>query len=168
MARKFKDLSEREILALAISLEEEHGRIYADFADGLRADYPGTAEMFEAMREEEFRHRAQLIEQYRRRFGEHILLIRRQDVNGFVQPKPIWLVRPLGINVVRKQAEVMELETRRFYQRAVSQVSDASTRQLLGELEMEERKHSAIAESLEKNLTPEVRHEEEQAHRRLF
>ncbi len=169
MAKNFKDLTEREILALAISLEEEDGRIYADFADGLRDDYPASAELFEDMEAEESTHRAALIETYRQRFGEHIPLIRRHDVKGFVTRRPVWLLRPLGINVVRKQAEVMELETRRFYERAILQVTDASVRKLLGDLAQAERRHSALAESLEeKLLTPEARTEEEKAHRRLF
>jgi rubrerythrin len=169
MARNFKDLSEREILALAIALEEEDGRIYADFVEGLRETYPATAKMFEEMREEESGHRRGLIEIYRQRFGEHIPLIRRQDVKGFVDRRPVWLIRPLGIDVVRKQAEIMELETRRFYERAMQRVTDASTRRLLGDLAEAERKHSALAESLEvKHLTPETRAQEEIAQRRLF
>jgi rubrerythrin len=168
MAKKFKDLSEREILALAISLEEEDGRIYGDFADGLRETYPASAEMFEEMQAEESEHRSSLIETYRARFGEHIPLIRRHDVKGFVQRRPVWLVRPLGVNVARKQAEVMEMETRRFYESAIGQVTDASIRKLLGDLAIAERKHSAMAESLEKRITPDVREAEEIAHRRLF
>src|SRR5439155_19726773 len=119
MAKKFKELSAREILALAISLEEEDGRIYADFSDGLRETYPDTARIFDEMREEESQHRASLIETYRARFGEHIPLIRRQDVKGFVQRKPVWLTRPLPVQEVRKQVEIMELETRRFYEKAI-------------------------------------------------
>ena len=107
MAKNFKDLSEREILALAISLEEEHGRIFGDFVDGLSETYPATAKMFEAMQAEESEHRRALIDLYRQRFGEHIPLIRRHDVKGFVTHRPLWLVRPLGINAVRKQAEIM-------------------------------------------------------------
>jgi len=169
MARNFKDLSEREILALAIALEEEDGRIYGDFVDGLRESYPATAQMFEEMQEEESGHRRSLIETYRQRFGEHIPLIRRQDVKGFVDRRPVWLIRPLRIDVVRKQAEIMELETRRFYERAMQRVTDASTRKLLGDLAEAERKHSALAESLEmKHLTPETRAQEEAAQRRLF
>jgi rubrerythrin len=169
MARNFKDLSEREILALAIGLEEEDERIYGDFVDGLRDSYPATAKMFEEMQEEESGHRRSLIETYRQRFGEHIPLIRRQDVKGFVERRPVWLIRPLGIDVVRKQAEIMELETRRFYERAMERVTDASTRKLLGDLAAVERKHSALAESLEmKHLTPETRAQEEAAQRRLF
>jgi rubrerythrin len=169
MARNFKDLSEREILALAIGLEEEDGRIYGDFVDGLRESYPATAQMFEEMQEEESGHRRSLIETYRQRFGEHIPLIRRQDVKGFVDRRPVWLIRPLRIDAVRKQAEIMELETRRFYERAIQRVTDASTRKLLGDLAEAERKHSALAESLEmKHLTPETRAQEEAAQRRLF
>ncbi|SRR5579884_2787162 len=169
MAKRFKDLSDREILALAISLEEEDGRIYADFADGLRETYPATAKMFEEMQAEESAHRASLIQQYRQRFGEHIPLIRRQDVSGFITRRPVWLVRPLGIGTVRKQAEIMELETRRFYDRAIQQVFDASTRKLLGDLAEVERRHYRQAESLEKELlTPEAREKEEATGRRLF
>ena len=168
MARNFKELSEREILALAVSLEEEDGRIYADFADGLREDYPATAKLFEDMREEESGHRAALIETYRARFGEHIPLIRRQDVKGFVQRRPFWLTRPLKIAEVRKQAEIMELETRRFYQKAITQVSDAGIRKLLGDLEEVERKHQVAAEALEAEITPDVEKSEEEAQRRLF
>ncbi len=169
MARNFRDLSEQEILALAISLEEEHGRIYADFADGLRQSYPSTASMFEEMAAEEGRHRNSLFDTYRRRFGDHIPLIRRQDVKGFVQHRPIWLARPLRIAAVRKQAETMELETRRFYEHAARQVTDAAVRKLLDDLAEIERKHVALAGSLEeKHLTEGARAEEEDARRRLF
>ena len=168
MARNFRDLPERDILALAISLEEEDGRIYADFADALRDTYPASATMFDEMRAEESRHRASLIEIFRARFGEHIPLIRRGDVKGFVHRKPVWLTRPLRIEVVRKQAEIMELETRRFYERAQQQATDGGIRQLLGDLLAAERTHSALAGSLEeKHLTPDVRRAEEAAHRRL-
>ena len=168
MARKFKDLSEREILALAITLEEQDGRIYADFADGLRETYPATAKLFEEMREEESQHRASLIETYRARFGEHIPLIRREDVKGFVQRRPVWLMRPLKIADVRKQAEIMELETRQFYQKAITQVRDAGIRKLLGDLEEVERKHQVTAEALEEKISPDMEKSEEEAQRRLF
>lgn len=169
MARKFKELSEKEILALAVTLEEEDGRIYGDFADGLRETYPATAKMFEEMQAEENHHRQSLMEIYRQRFGEHIPLVRRQDVKGFVDRRPVWLTRPLGINTVRKQAEIMELETRRFYERAIEQVTDVSIRKLLGDLAEVERRHSALASSLEeKELTPDVRKQEDEAARRLF
>jgi rubrerythrin len=169
MARNFRDLTEAEILALAISLEEEDGRIYGDFADGLRESYPASAAMFDEMAQEESRHRAQLIETYTRRFGEHIPLIRRQDVRGFLTRRPIWLVRPLGLKAVRRQAEVMELETRRFYERAIERVTDASVRKLLGDLAETERQHYALAGSLgERLLTPSAREEEDKSQRRLF
>jgi rubrerythrin len=168
MAKNFKELSEREILALAISLEEEHGRIFGDFADGLRETYPATANMFEAMQTEESEHRHALIDLYRQRFGEHIPLIRRHDVKGFITHRPVWLVRPLGVSAVRKQAEIMELETRQFYERAQERVSDASTRKLLGDLAEIERQHQAAAKSLERSIAPNVREQEEAASRRLF
>ncbi len=168
MAKNFKDLTEKEILALAITLEEEDGRIYADFADGLRETSPSTANMFDEMRGQESQHRAWLIDRFRQRFGEHIPLIRREDVKGFLQRKPLWLVRPLGVNAVRKQAEVMELESRRFYERALLHISDASTRKLLGDLIEVERQHYVTAEALERNFTPEVRQSEEASSRRLF
>ena len=168
MAKNFKDLSEREILALAVSLEEEDGRIYGDFVDGLRESYPATAKMFEEMQQEESGHRRALIDMYQKRFGDHIPLIRRHDVKGFITRKPVWLVRPLGINTVRKQAEIMELETRQFYEKAQQRVTDASTRKLLGDLAEVERQHQAAAESLEQSLTSNVREQEEAASRRLF
>ena len=169
MARNFKDLSEREIVALAISLEEEDERIYADFEDGLREEYPATTKVFAQMRAEEAGHRRALIDLFQQRFGEHIPLIRRQDVKGFVQRRPVWLTRPLGINAVRKQVEIMELETRRFYERAIRQVTDAGMRKLLGDLAEVEREHSHIAETLEQTyLTEEARGQEEATRRRLF
>ena len=169
MAKNFKDLSEREIVALAISLEEEDGRIYGDFIDGLHDTYPASAQMFREMQAEESEHRASLIQIYRQRFGEHIPLIRRQDVKGFVQRRPMWLVRPLGIHAVRKQVEIMELETRNFYERAMQQVSDAGVRQLLGDLAEAERKHSTAAHALEqKLLTDEAIQGEDATERRLF
>jgi rubrerythrin len=163
--RTFKSLSEREILALAISLEEEDARIYADFAEGLRADFPAVADQFAEMRAEEDGHRHRLLTLYREKFGEHIPLIRRHDVAGFVSRRPVWLVRPLGLNVVRKQAETMELETRRFYEKAAQRATDAGIRQLLGDLAEEERKHSHMAETLARAPEPE---EEAAARQRLF
>jgi erythrin-vacuolar iron transport family protein len=168
MARKFKDLSEREILAVAIALEEEDGRVFADFADGLRETYPATAKLFEDMREEESQHRASLIATYRERFGEHIPLLRREDVKGFVRRRPFWLTRPLKIAEVRKQAELMELETIRFYERAIQQVTDAGIRKLLGDLAESERKHQNAAEALQESITPDIEKTEDEAQRRLF
>src|SRR4051812_26939150 len=169
MAKAFKDLTERDILALAIQQEEEDSRIYGDFAEGLRETYPSTAKVFEEMQAEESRHRQVLIDMFRQRFGEHIPLIRRQDVKGFIERRPVWLIRPLGIKTVRKQVEAMELETRRFYERALEKTSDAPTRKLLGDLAQIERQHSAFAESLEeKHLDQGARAAEEKSGRRLF
>ena len=158
MSKNFKDLSEAEILALAISNEETDGRIYADFAVRLRDRYPATAEIFKEMEAEEDIHRRRLIDEFRRRFGEHIPLIRREDVKGFITRKPVWLIRTLGIDTVRHYAESMEIETQRFYERAADKVSDASTRKLLGDLAQAERKHVQLADELEKeHLTTEAK-----------
>ena len=169
MAKNFKDLSEAEILALAISNEETDGRVYADFAARLKDNYPATAQVFKEMEAEEDRHRRSLIDEFRRRFGEHIPLIRREDVRGFITRKPVWLIQSLGIETVRRYAESMEVETQRFYERAQARVSDASTRKLLGDLAAAERNHVILADELQKqHLTREAKSEEDKAHRRLF
>lgn len=147
--REFKSLSPQEMLALAISLEEEDARIYADFADAVKENYPATAKVLGEMRAEEDGHRHRLIELYRSKYGEHIPLIRRSDVKGFVARRPIWLVRPLGLSAIRKQVELMECETTQFYEHAIERSTDAGVRQLLGDLAEEERVHSQLAESLE-------------------
>jgi rubrerythrin len=164
--RAFSSLSEQEILALAISLEEEDARIYDDFADGLKNDFPATSKILMEMREEEDGHRHRLIELYRQKFGEHIPLIRRQDVKGFVQRRPIWLARPLRIEAVRKQIELMEAETTQVYEKAIKQTTDAGIRQLLGDLAEEERKHSHLAEELETSQRASGAFEEEEATRK--
>jgi rubrerythrin len=167
--KKFHELSEREVLALAIALEEEDERVYADFAEGLRQDYPASAAMFEGMREEESGHRRRLIELFQQKFGEHIPLIRRQDVRGFVERPALWLIRPLRIDAVRKEASTMEVETRRFYERAAARTQDASIRQLLDDLINEEREHEERAQELDKEKLPSsVKADEERAQRRLF
>src|SRR6202790_2610659 len=155
--KTFDSLSEQEILALAISLEEEDERVYADFSEGLRDSFPTSAAIFDAMRADETGHRQRLLSLYRERFGEHIPLIRRQDVRGFVHRIPVWLVRPLGLDVVRKQASAIEVETRRFYERAASRAKDVDVRQLLDDLAEEERGHENRAQELtEQKLTPEI------------
>jgi erythrin-vacuolar iron transport family protein len=165
----FSELTERELLALAISLEEEDAKIYGEFADGLRDSYPDTAKLFNAMADEETGHRHRLLDLYRDKFGDRIPLIRRHDVRGFVQRQPVWLSRPLGLEKVRAQAELMEAETKRFYARAARRTGDAAIRQLLGDLAAEERRHEAKAEALEeKYLPPDVRKTEHEAERRLF
>ncbi|HKN17273.1 MAG TPA: ferritin family protein [Candidatus Sulfotelmatobacter sp.] len=167
--KKFQELTEREVLALAITLEEEDERVYSDFAEGLRQDYPASAAMFEGMREEESGHRRRLIELYRQKFGEHIPLIRRQDVRGFVERPALWLIRPLRIDAVRKEASTMEVETRRFYEKASALTQDASVRQLLDDLANEERTHEHRAQELDAEKLPgNVKEDEERAQRRLF
>jgi rubrerythrin len=147
---------------LRFSLEEEDSRIYDEFAHELDENYPDTAAMFRAMAGEENGHRHRLLNLCRRRFGEHIPLIRRQDVKGFVARKPVWLSSPLGLDKIREQAEVMEAETKRFYTRAALLSQDASIRQLLGDLAAEERRHEAKADAAE------VREREHEAERRLI
>jgi rubrerythrin len=167
--RSFDSLSEREILSLAVSLEEEDERIYSDFADGLRENYPATAEMFEGMRQQEAGHRRRLIELHQARFGDHLPLIRRQDVKGFVNRKPVWLLRPLPLEKVRRQAASMELETYHFYRKAAARTTDAGIRQLLDDLAEEERKHEYSAEQLGRDkLSEGAIHTEEETSRRLF
>jgi erythrin-vacuolar iron transport family protein len=167
--KDFTSLTEREILALAISSEEEDERVYADYAEGLRENFPATAAIFDGMRAEETRHRQRLLELFKQKFGDHIPLIRRQDVRGFVSRPPIWLVRPLGLERVRQQAAAMELETRRFYERAAARTQDASVRQLLDDLAQEERRHENRAQALDEQvLNADIRVQEDEARRRLF
>ena len=167
--KKFDSLTEQEILALAISLEEEDERVYADFAEELRGNFPATAAIFDALRTDETGHRQRLLSLYQKQFGNHVPLIRRQDVRGFVRRTPIWLVRPLGLDAVRKQASAMEVETRRFYEQAASRAKNVEIRQLLDDLAKEERGHENRAEELtEQNLPTEIRKSEDQASRRLF
>jgi len=167
--RSFDSLNEQELLALAISLEEEDERTYADYAERLRAQYPASAAVLDGMRQEESTHRARLMERYRQRFGDHIPLIRRQDVRGFVERKAPWFIRSFGPEVIREQAAAAEVESRVFYERAAARTEDVETRHLLDDLAQAERGHEERAAELAKReLTTDVRQEEEQAKRRLF
>jgi rubrerythrin len=167
--KRFRDLTEQEILALAITNEEEDSRIYRGFAEGLRAQYPASAKVFEEMAEEEVHHRSMLFDLYRGKFGEYLPLIRRQDVSGFVRHKPLWLVRPLGIDETRKYAAEMEYETARFYRKAAATARDASVRDLLDRLADAEDKHEDLAERLgERILTKDARAKEDETARRMF
>jgi rubrerythrin len=167
--KSFTELAEREILALAITLEEEDGRIYRSYAEGLRADYPASAAVFERMAEEESRHRRMLLDLYREKFGDHIPLLRREDVRGFVRRRPLWLTRPLGIEAVRRQAEELEAEVQNFYRRAALHVSDVGIRKLLVDLAEAEEEHVHLAEALEREKLPQnVRRAEEETERRRF
>ena len=167
--KRFADLTEQDILALSITNEEEDSRIYRNFAEGLRANYPASAKMFDEMAEEEVRHRTMLYDLYRKKFGEFLPLIRRQDVKGFVRHKPIWLTQQLGLDEVRKYAANMEYETARFYRKAAETARDASVRELLIQLAEAEDKHEDLAEKLEdKLLTGSARTEEDETARRMF
>jgi rubrerythrin len=167
--KRFADLSEQEILALAISNEEEDSRIYRGFAEGLREQYPASAKVFLEMADEEVRHRTMLFDLYRSKFGDYLPLIRRQDVKGFIQHKPLWLVRPLGLDEVRKYAEALEFETARFYRKAAQAARDASIRQLLDQLAEIEDEHENLAHRLgEQILTTSTRAKEDETARRMF
>ncbi|TYC51489.1 rubrerythrin family protein [Rhodobacterales bacterium] len=167
--RDFSSLSEQEILALAISSEEDDARIYAAYADGLRDQFPQSAKVFDDMAAEENEHRRRLIEQHRERFGETIPLIRREHVRGYYERKPDWLVRPLGLDKVRAQAEQMELQAYRFYIEAAKRASDAGTRKLLGDLAVAEKGHESLAQRLGTKHTPEdVLDQERMTERRQF
>ena len=168
--KNFSDLSEQEILALAITNEEEDSRIYRGFAEGLREQFPSSAKVFDEMAEEEVHHRTMLYDLYRQKFGEYLPLIRRQDVKGFLHPKqPLWLTRPLGLEEVRKFAENMEFEAERYYRKAAEGARDASVRQLLIELAEAEAGHESLAHKLtEAILTSGAREKEDETARRMF
>ncbi len=165
--RSFDSLSEQEILALAIGAEEEDARIYLAYADMLRDNYPASAKIFEEMAEVEDTHRKSLIEIYRQRFGERITLIRREHVQGFYERKPDWLRRNLSLEKIRGEAEAMEQQAYRFYVEAARRVTDAQTRQLLGDLALAEQGHEDITHMLVDKHTPaDVKAEEDHAARR--
>ncbi len=165
----FKDLTEQQILALAISSEEDDGRIYQTYADGIRDEYPDTAKIFDEMAEEENEHRQWLIDLHQKKFGETIPLIRREHVKGFYSRKPDWLVKPFGVEAVRKTAAEMEAQAHRFYLAAAKQTEDASIRKLLGDLAIAEAGHIAVAKGAEKKHTPDdVKEDEADREQRRF
>jgi rubrerythrin len=167
--RNFSELNEQEVLALAISLEEEDERTYDNYAHYLQQHYPQTAEIFRAMSKEESGHRQRLIDLYRNKFGEFIPMIRRGDVHGLMKRPSVWLGRPFGLDKVREQVEAMEMESLRFYRKAARQTTDASLRQLFNDLAAEERRHESKAETLvDRHLTPSAREKEEETQRKLF
>jgi rubrerythrin len=169
MAKTLKDLTVQEVLALAIQSEEEDGRIYADLAERVGVDFPETAKSLKAMHDEEDGHRHRLIELYRKQFGEHIPLIRRQDVKGFITRKPLWVNAILTVPMIRREIESMEEEARNFYQAAIRQTSDAAVRQLLGDLAAEEDKHYELAEEMdEKAKASGAREKEDGSSQRKF
>jgi rubrerythrin len=167
-AKRFTDLNEQEVLALAISNEEEDNRIYRSFADGLRASYPETAAIYDRMAQEEIGHHDMLLDLYRKKFGDFLPLIRRQDVKGFVARRPIWLNRPLGLDAVRKFAEEMEFETARFYRKAAEAAHDDAVRDLLTRLAAAEDSHEKLAQELGEKIEPSARAAEDETARRMF
>ncbi|MBN2907665.1 MAG: rubrerythrin family protein [Rhodobacteraceae bacterium] len=167
--RRFSDLSEQEILALAISSEEDDARIYRTYAEQLRADYPDSARIFEDMATEEDGHRRRLIEKFRHRFGDVIPLIRREHVSGYYARRPVWLVQNLGLERIREEAEMMERDAHHFYLKAAQRTTDADTRKLLGDLAAAEAGHSAAADRLMgKHLDDAAREQEGRTAHRQF
>ncbi len=168
--KNFSDLTEQEVLALAITNEEEDSRIYRGFAEGLREQFPSSAKVFDEMAEEEVHHRTMLYDLYRQKFGDYLPLIRRQDVKGFIHAKkPLWLMRPLGLDEVRKFAEDMEFEAERYYRKAAANARDASVRELLITLAEAEAGHESLAHKLSETiLTPGAREKEDETARRAF
>jgi rubrerythrin len=167
--KNFADLTEREVLAVAISSEEEDSRIYMTFAEDLRQRYPGSAKIFEEMAEEERGHRHRLLELYQQRFGEHLPPIRREDVRGFLRRRPIWLTKNLPLDTIRREVETMEQQAEAFYAKAAEQAEDVGVRRLLGDLAEEEKGHENLASKLTgEMLSPEVREAEDKTRRRNF
>jgi rubrerythrin len=167
--RSFSDLTEQEILAVAIAAEEDDGRIYGMYADSLRERYPASAQVFDEMAEEESEHRRQLIELHRAKFGERIPLIRRENVRGFYERRPVWLMKNLSLETIRREAMVMEASAARFYRQSAQRTSDASIRKLLGDLAEAEKAHVSLAHRLGlTNLPVDVRAEEDETARRMF
>lgn len=167
--KRFKNLTEQEILALAIFMEEDDGKTYGTFAEVLALDFPASSKMFATMQEEESDHRRRLLDLYIDRFGEHMTPITRDDISGFVKRRPMWLVLQSGIKTIREQAQIMELETRNFYEKAATRCTHASTRKLLGDLAQEEQKHSAAAAGMHKELVSNDQQKiESDAQARLF
>jgi rubrerythrin len=167
--KAFSDLTEQEILALAISSEEDDSRTYLTFAHELMDKFPASAKVFVEMAEEEQSHKASLTEAYLKKFGDFIPLIRRSDVRGFVQHTPVWLSKQMTLDAMRQRAEVVELENMRFYKKAAQQASDPQIAKLLRDLADAEKDHSSLADRLGlKHLTPDAKLEEDEAKKKLF
>ena len=167
--KKFSDLTEREVLAVAIASEEEDSRIYMSFAEDLVERYPESAKLFEQMAEEEKGHRHMLLEMYEQRFGQNLPPIRRDNVKGFLRRRPIWLTKNLSLDAIRKEVSTMEFEAERFYIKAAEQTQDVGVRRLLADLAEAEKGHEHVAAKLtDEILTPDVRAEEDKTRRRVF
>lgn len=167
--KNFADLTEREVLAVAISSEEEDSRIYMTFAEDLKERYPDSAKIFEQMAEEERGHRHMLLETYEQRFGPHLPPIRREDVKGFLRRRPVWLTKNLSLDTIRREVETMEMQAERFYVKAAEQAQDVGVRRLLGDLAEAEKGHEEVAAKLtDQILSSDVRAEEDRTNRRMF
>lgn len=167
--KRFKDLSEQEVLALAISSEEDDARIYRGYAEHLRNDFPSSSTIFDEMAAEEDGHRQRLIDLHQERFGQVIPLIRREHVSGFYARRPVWLVENLALDTIRSEAQAMESEAARFYHAAAARTSDAKTRKLLGDLAAAEAGHQNTAKQLEaKHLDDDSRNSEDETAKRKF
>ena len=167
--KSFAELTEREILAVAIFAEEEDSRIYMSFAEDLAERYPDSAKLFEKMAEEETGHRHQLLDIYQQRFGPNLPPIRREDVKGFLRRRPIWLTKNLPLDVIRREAQTMEFQAERFYIKAAENTTDIGVRKLLGDLAEAEKSHENLATKLtDQILTPNVLAEEERTRHRMF
>src|SRR6201992_834444 len=167
--KNFADLTEREVLAVAIASEEEDSRIYMAFAEDLAGRYPDSAKIFEAMAGQESGHRHRLLELYQQRFGQHLPPIRRDNVRGFLRRRPIWLTKNLSLDTIRKEVETMEFEAERFYIKDAEQAEDVGVRRLLGDLAEAEQGHEELAAQLTgRILSPSVRADEDKPRRRMF
>jgi len=167
--RRFSDLTEQEIIALAISSEEDDARIYRTYAERLRADYPASSAVFDGMAVEEQEHHRMLIELHQERFGDVIPLIRREHVSGFYARRPVWLVENLGLERMRDEAARMEHDAAEFYTKAAGRMTDATTRKLLSDLAAAEASHEHSAQSLQdEHLTEDAKSDEDRAAHRQF
>ncbi len=167
--KSFSDLTEQEIIALAISNEDEDARSYMGFAHALRETYPHSAKVFVDMAEEEHEHRRWLTDLYQKKFGDFIPLIRRSEINGFVRHKPTWTIGKMNIEEMRQHAAVVELENYRFYKQAAEQSGDPQVKALLEKLAAAEKGHESIAGKLEqKHVGADAKLEESEAAKRLF
>jgi erythrin-vacuolar iron transport family protein len=167
--KNFADLTEREVLAVAIASEEEDSRIYMTFAEDLAERYPDSAKVFEEMAEEERGHRHMLLELYEQRFGKNLPPIRREDVRGFLRRRPVWLTKNLPLDAIRKEVETMEFQAERFYVKAAEHAKDVGVRRLLGDLAEAEKGHEQLAAKLTGEiLKPDVREAEDKTRRRVF
>ena len=167
--KNFADLTEREVLAVAISSEEEDSRIYMSFAEDLKERYPGLRQDLRADGRGRARPSHMLLEMYEQRFGPHLPPIRREDVKGFLRRRPVWLTKNLPLDTIRREVETMELQAERFYVKAAEQAQDVGVRRLLGDLAEAEKGHEEVAAKLtDQILSPDVRAEEDRTNRRMF